>query len=364
MRYIEFVFVALTIGLCENAVIPNAFLAPDKRINTTPGLYDANDKVVVLNGANLYEKVFNQDHATEVEFYNSFCGFCKRFAPIFKKYAADLADWKEVIVIAAIDCAAEENNDRCREFEIMSYPSIRYFPPGYKPGDKQFGINVEHVPMETGHGSLIGLLMNETNAPSTWPRLKPLPLLDRHQFFDDEHDDVQFMFILNDLQKNSTTAQDVALDFHKTKKVSVRQVVSVEVANRLNLPVHNGLFVIHRGSVDAPHKIDVATLNRESVVAAITEYINAQHVRLENIPHVEASEEPPAEKKVTSVDDEMQEMQNKAIIEHVLGNPGHIYRADIEAAIKYAVFHELTQIKTFDAESLLAAQQFIRVLQK
>ena len=37
--------------------------------------------------------------------------------------------WKSMIRLAAIDCAQDENVATCRDFEIMGYPSLKFFPP-------------------------------------------------------------------------------------------------------------------------------------------------------------------------------------------------------------------------------------------
>lgn len=36
--------------------------------------------------------------------------------------------WRDIVVIAAIDCAVDDNNPICREYEIMHYPTLKYFP--------------------------------------------------------------------------------------------------------------------------------------------------------------------------------------------------------------------------------------------
>lgn len=362
MSYSGLIFIAV-IGFCKCAVIPNAFLPPEKQTSSNPGLYSGDDKVLILSASNLHQNVYEQNHATEVEFYNSFCGFCKRFAPIYKKYAADLYVWSDIVKIAAIDCAAEENNELCREFEIMAYPSLRYFPPFYKPGDKQLGLNVTHAPMEVGHDSLIAHLRNETKPPSTWPKLTPLPLVEKTAIFNEENESVQYMFLVNELHNQTTTAQDVALDFHKMNIISVRQVVSVDVANRLALPLNPGLFVIERNS-DNVNKLDVASLDRTSVAEAIKAYVKTKKISSEDLSHVIVSVTPTTEALIPDIADEIQKLQSKALMEQVVRNPDTIYQADLEAAIKYSIFHELVQHNEFHEESLISMQRYIHVLKK
>ena len=37
--------------------------------------------------------------------------------------------------MAAIDCAMEENMPTCREYEVMGYPSLKFFTPNTPTGD-------------------------------------------------------------------------------------------------------------------------------------------------------------------------------------------------------------------------------------
>lgn len=103
------------------------------------GLYDSNDSVISLNAANLKAQVYGKSHASLVEFYNSYCGFCRRYAPVWKQLASDILGWNRQVKVTALDCSRDENNAICREFEVMAYPTIRFFAPYYEDGDQKIG---------------------------------------------------------------------------------------------------------------------------------------------------------------------------------------------------------------------------------
>ena len=37
-------------------------------------------------------------------------------------------EWEKVIKIGVVDCALDENIPLCREYEIMGYPTLKFFP--------------------------------------------------------------------------------------------------------------------------------------------------------------------------------------------------------------------------------------------
>ena len=79
--------------------------------------------------------IISLDHPCQVEFYSSWCGHCIHFAPTFKSLALDVYSWRGVMAVAAIDCAVEANMAVCREYEIMGYPTIKFFSPNTPAGD-------------------------------------------------------------------------------------------------------------------------------------------------------------------------------------------------------------------------------------
>lgn len=55
------------------------------------GLYNRADKVTILNVTTFESTVLESDVAWLIEFYNTWCGHCQRYAPIWKEFAADVA---------------------------------------------------------------------------------------------------------------------------------------------------------------------------------------------------------------------------------------------------------------------------------
>lgn len=58
---------------------------------TSQGLYSTADKVAILNVTTFESTVLGTDVAWLIEFYNTWCGHCQHYAPIWKEFAADVA---------------------------------------------------------------------------------------------------------------------------------------------------------------------------------------------------------------------------------------------------------------------------------
>ena len=117
--------IALLLGILPTSSLPFRFGLGDGK-----PLYDLSDPgLTLLNASDFKTIVHNSPNAWMVEFYSSWCGHCIHFAPTFKHIAKDVRKWSDVISVAAIDCALDENMPVCRDYDIMGYPSLKFFPP-------------------------------------------------------------------------------------------------------------------------------------------------------------------------------------------------------------------------------------------
>lgn len=357
MFCIRLLIISIAIGYAENSVV---------RLEgeVAQSLYDSNDNVFVLTSGNYYQSVYEQPYASMVEFYNSFCGFCRSFAPTYKAFAQDMYSWNDIIHVSAMDCADDANNDICRNMEIMRYPTLLYFPPHYQNESNHLGIEIQHAPREVGETHLFELLANSSATTHSWPNLQPIDASSVDQLFASLPNHVQYIFIAYDPKNDSAVQreiQKVALDLRKIKQAQIRHLGSPIVSTNLAL---NGQFATIYVGNKITKKIELlkhlTDFNRDSVRSAIENFLTSKGVDLLNI--IDHSSSTPIN-PILPQQSEVNE-QSTEIIQYVKSHPEMVFQSDLESAIRYSIFHELVKYNNMNDDQIAAMKGYISVLNK
>lgn len=325
--------------------------------NENAGLYDENDSVISLSAGNLKEKVFQQPYASLVEFYNSYCGFCRRYAPIWKQLASDILGWQRTVKVMALDCSRDENNPVCREFDVMAYPTIRFMPPYYEDGPQKIGIPVTaHAEADVINALIENMLNVTANKPPKWPDFTPLeanaPVADLFATNEARTVPPKYAYIVNENEANGTTVgSQVILDFLDIPNAVVKRTKDPSQPSGLKVITAETMSEI---------KLPVDEFNREKVSAAIRKHLNQHHISVTEVSTKATSKETSTEPDISEIMEKKQEDALRAKVVEL--GPGVIYQADLEEAVKFALFHEVVRYKTIDGERLLAFQRFLNVL--
>lgn len=346
----HWMFVLILFGCVQSSVIR---LDGEK----AHSLYDDNDKVFVLTNDNFYQTVFDQPYGSNVEFYNSFCGFCRNFAPIYKAFADDVYGWRDLVRISAIDCADDANNDICRDMEIMRYPTLKYFPPFYRNETNHLGIEVIHAPMTVGEPHLLELIANSSTPSDLWSTLQPIESLSLDSLFASLPSHIQYIFMVYDPKNESIIAQKVALDLRAVNSMQMRRVVSISTASKLGLNDKSAVYVgvKHSNTIESIQHLD--EMNRANVRSVIERYLKSKGIEV-NVESTSTSISKPTV-PVSEVNS-----NDLAIIEYVKANPQMVFQSDLESAIRFAIFHELVKYNHMNNEQIAALKGFLAVLQK
>lgn len=325
-------------------------------------LYDDNDEVFQLNATNFYKNTLGQPYASYVEFYNAYCGHCRKFAPTWKKFADDLRDWQDIVHIAAVDCSADANNGLCRTFEIMAYPTVKYFSPNALFDPKKLGVEVEEQQIEDIKDKLVSFLKNETDPPKHWPSLQPLEENNINNLFIGLPNSVQYIFIVYP-EEDSNIGLEVALDLHSIKKIAIKQVESTIVAMNLGIMENLNLYVVDRSlAVDT---VLTEQFSREFIRTGIRQFI---HNRFATLPteqqrkHANGTITLIEEEPVT--DDPEREKRVQEILKRVQTMKGVVFLADLDHALRTTLFNEISRYSEINGERLVALQRYINVIDR
>ncbi|XP_065200753.1 sulfhydryl oxidase 2-like isoform X1 [Planococcus citri] len=309
---------------------------------TPSGLYVATDKVALLTVNNFNENVYNSTSAWLVQFYNSWCGHCIKFSPIWKQLAASIYNWRNVLVIGAIDCADDQNTQLCREYEIMGYPTVRYFPPlleNFTVGREVSRVFPDPAVLRT---EIIKHLQNtETKVPN-WPDFSSI-----------NSDTIQSVWKVNNshllilvVEKDeSYVGRELIMDLYGVKNLMVRYTFNADFSNTKEpLPQ---IFVIK--SDYSRKQLPLTNTTRYDVFKTVRNYLLNEGYNVPNVVETESKDTHLVKVKQSA---KQQLLVNKVFIE------------DLESSVSYSLFHEVTLKPKITGEAMNALKGYLQVLSK
>ncbi|KAK2584302.1 hypothetical protein KPH14_006698 [Odynerus spinipes] len=341
-----------------------AIAIPEDQYQSLPvqGLYNASDNVVILNATNFKTSVYGDSRGWLVEFYNSWCGFCSRFAPIWKAFASDVYSWRDIVVVSAIDCAIEDNNPICREYDIMHYPMLKYFP--VNAHSSFMGIIVEKGDNVDGvRYNLVQRLEKEQEEGRgiTWPNITPYRNAEVKDIWKVIPKAVKYFFLLFE-KVDSHLGTEVILDLHTILSLQIRRVTSDNellcITNKITK--FPSLIVMNQ---EEPQKLlNIRIPTREGIIQAIKNYMKSKGIDIdEQITNNYNGELVTPKANVmnnTKSGSPQQQQHNSDIFED------HLYQLDLENALRYSIYHEIPMTKIIEEEKLEALRLYLNVLAK
>ena len=85
------------------------------------------DPTLELDDQN-FEGVISNSSLALVEFYATWCGYCREFAPVYEEAASRIKKLNDSVIVAKIN--APENEDSAEKYDIEALPTIKWFVDG------------------------------------------------------------------------------------------------------------------------------------------------------------------------------------------------------------------------------------------
>ncbi|XP_044264214.1 sulfhydryl oxidase 1 [Tribolium madens] len=354
---------ALSIHLVNNASLSIYEQKKYKQFLEGQGLYSPDDDVVILTVHNFKSQVMGSNHAWLVEFYNSWCGFCQRFAPSWKALATDVKGWSDLVKIAALDCSVDENTPICREYEIMAYPTLRYFHEGYQPGPQNLGVAVQKGDDVVAHRHyLIERLVTEQreHRGGLYPNLLPYEQSTLERVFDGS--EAQFGFLVVE-KPGSFLGAEVTLDLHKTPIV-IRYTFdnNTSLLNKFGISTIPIVISFDR---NLNYQVHTSARSRQEIKLVIGQFLQKKHVRVtDETPKQEIFTGKWLDVEVPDMSSLIQERAKQALKERIKSMGDVVFQMDLETALRYSLKHEIATTKLIEGEKLQVLRSYLNILRK
>ncbi|XP_033207328.1 sulfhydryl oxidase 1-like [Belonocnema kinseyi] len=338
-------------------VSPNVIGKKESESTGNLGLYNASDHVVILNATNFKSSVYGSNSSWLVEFYNSWCGHCLRYAPVWKDFSRNILAWRDVVKVSAIDCADDDNNPICREYEVMYYPMLRYFSVDLKQGS--LGLVIEKgKDVSTMRHNLVKQLEIEQQEGrgSTWPNIVPYRKSELESIWKAVKSEIKYTFLIFETP-NSYVGSSVILDFQNVHDMHIRRVTSDNELLCVTAKVTKfpSLILLQRDG--SQKSLGIKAPTREGVRKSIQEYMSSVGI---NIEMMDTMEEYPEDNSKVGENDEKQESGGSENFPDKFGDV--VFQLDLEKALRYSIAHEIPLSKMIDREKLVALKNYLSVL--
>ncbi|EDW97930.1 sulfhydryl oxidase 1 [Drosophila yakuba] len=321
----------------------------DRKSANEASLYSDTDNVIMLDNESL-RPALNLKSSKLVQFLNSFCGDCHRFAPIFKTLSRDLYKWRRVLRIYAVDCAQERNAQLCREFNIRQTPSLRFFGPDMRKNDDVLGAVIPGQDPMLIRSTLAELVSQNDYGPDQ-PNFRPLKPNGMGSFLDPQDDESPVQFLALVFQPaNSKIGRDTLLELLPFRVLSVRIIENSQIFTDFGLsPSDHKLAIINENGT--AQYLAPSSDSSEAYASAVGDFLR----------NLNFQPDPPLPIAAAANFTEFLDHQHQAILAKVLAPPLKVYRADLEQAIDKLLHIELRKWILLEGNSLNALKNIIKI---
>lgn len=251
-------------------------------------------------------------------------------------------DWRNVLVIGAIDCADDQNTQLCREYEIMGYPTVRYFPPhveNFTIGKEVSRVLPDPAVLRT---EIIKHLENTEVKSRNWPDFSSINSDTIESVWKENNSRLLILVVEKD---ESFVGRELIMDLYGVKSLMVRYTFNADFSNTKEpLPQ---VFVI---KPDYSRKqLPLTNTTRYGVFKSVRNYLLDEGYHVPDIAERQSSDLHLVKVKQSA---KQQLLVNKVFME------------DLESSVSYSLFHEVTLKPKINGEAMDALKGYLHVVSK
>ncbi|KRY58937.1 Sulfhydryl oxidase 1 [Trichinella britovi] len=311
-------------------------------------LFSATDQVHSLDKNSFDQFVYNQDYATVVDFYSSWCGACINFAPTYSEMAISVKGWHRFVKVAAVNCASMVNRELCTANSVYFYPSLKYFK--YHSKAASDGVPMTAGALHTADSIVLSLAKSvagdwNEQKPVNWPNFAFIPPT---QTVPEYHSPwAKYIAVVVQSREDSMAAA-ITLDLTSQYLVECRPVEpSHPMASSRGVRHTPGLMIFVRGN-DAPLFISTGSMSRAEILSTISRVTGIKNPAPADPNYISPPASPNTDVVVAD-----QNFDNFFV---------HIN--DLKSGISYMILHEIPLRPVIEGEALNALQKFFALLAK
>ncbi|KRZ11674.1 Sulfhydryl oxidase 1, partial [Trichinella zimbabwensis] len=323
-------------------------LAQSRNVEKVPaeGLFTKEDKVDILGQTNFDKTIYNQPVLYIVLYYNRWCGHCISFAPTYKQFAEQMADWSSVIKFAAIDCADDDNDDLCADHSIELFPSLKYFP--VKSSSEKDGVFIEDHPRTTDQLStkLTELIVKEYKEKqhTEWPNLNYIEEnTSIESLFQNEEELNYVVIVFQSPESKEFLGEQLILDLMKYKNILVRLATpqhQYAKQQQLNVPT---LAIFKRKEYQSIYE-SPKPLNLNMMREIVRVYCSVDLAKKN--------------------EDTKKKDKSRVNNDNFVAPKEQLHLNDLKSALSYMLEHEIPMRKVITGEKLTALKNFLSTTAK
>ncbi|XP_003744455.2 sulfhydryl oxidase 1 [Galendromus occidentalis] len=321
----------LTTAACATTILAANFGAP---------LYDTSDPLRLLDHENFHRELRQAPGVYLVQFYNSWCGHCIRFAPTFKKFAADVSAWRPAVRVGVINCADSANGPLCRDNGIEGFPTMKLFWIERGGRGSTNGTSIREREPSGIEDEIVDFIEARTKDKAVlhdFPSLTPSSARSLQDIWDSVPTNLKQVFVVVE-RPSSYVGRQLILDFNSIKTAAVHRFLRGDGPEELRHQDHVSLLLLEKGV-------------HPRLIAKETDEKKARALFKEKL----------TELGISFVHDEHHTTQATKAYD-LIGDYSKIYLDDIETGILYTLTQEVPLKQEISTKQLSILKSFIQLM--